>query len=75
VWLFEEYATGILGVIAISACLALAVALYRVTSVSGTARMLGFLLLIEAVTLGTAGYIETVLGVTDLFYEQNSLWF
>ena len=37
--------------------------------------MLGFLLLIEAVTLGTAGYIETVLGVTDLFYEQNSLWF
>ena len=74
-WIFEEYATGILGVIAIAACLALAVALYRVTSVSGTARMLGFLLLIEAVTLGTAGYIETVLGVTDLFYEQNSLWF
>ena len=38
-WLFEEYATGILGVIAIAACLALAVALYRITSVSGTARM------------------------------------
>jgi hypothetical protein len=47
-WIFEEYATGILRVIAIAACLALAVALYRVTSVSATARMLGFLLLIEA---------------------------
>jgi len=38
-WIFEEYATGILGVTAIAACLALAVALYRVTSVSATARM------------------------------------
>ena len=43
-----------MGVVATAACLALAVALYRVTTVSATARMLGFLLLIEAVTLGTA---------------------
>ena len=73
-WIFEEYATGILGIIAIAACLALAVALYRVTSVSGTARMLGILLLIEAVTLGTAGYFEIVLGVTEAYYEQNTPW-
>ena len=73
-WIFEPYATGIMGVVAIAACLALAVVLYRVTSISGTARMLGFLLIIEAVTLGTAGYIETVLGVTEALFEQNSLW-
>ena len=73
--MFLEQVTPIIGVVAIAACLALAVALYRVTTVSAMARMLGFLLLIEAVTLGTAGYIETLLGVTDLFYEQNSQWF
>ena len=72
-WIPQEYGTGIIGVVAIAACLALAVVLYRVTTVSATARMLGFLLLIEAVTLGTAGYIEIVLGLSEDFYEQHRL--
>jgi hypothetical protein len=72
-WIPQEIATGIIGVVAIAACLALAVALYRVTIVSPTARMLGFLLLIEAVTLGSAGYIEMVLGLSENFYDQHPL--
>ena len=73
-WISLELTTGIMGVVAIAACLALAVALYRVTTVSTTARMLGFLLLIEAVTLGTAGYIENILGISEEFYELHPLY-
>ena len=73
-WISLELTTGIMGVVAIAACLALAVALYRVTTVSATARMLGFLLLIEAVTLGTAGYIENILGISEEFYVLHPLY-
>ncbi|MDX1487680.1 MAG: hypothetical protein R3268_05720, partial [Acidiferrobacterales bacterium] len=53
---------GILGLIAIAACWGLAVVLYRVGTSGSVARKLALLLLVEGVTLATAGFPEFVLG-------------
>jgi len=53
---------GILGLIAIVACWGLAVVLYRVGTPGSVARRLALLLVIEGVTLETAGFPEFVLG-------------
>ena len=53
---------GILGLFAISACWGLAVVLYRVGTPGSVSRQLALLLVIEGVTLATAGFPELVLG-------------
>jgi hypothetical protein len=58
---------GILGLVAIAACWGLAVVLYRVGTAGSVARMLALLLVVEGVTLFTAGFPEFVLG-KDQFY-------
>jgi hypothetical protein len=57
---------GLLGLAAIAACWALAVLLYRVGTAGSTARMLSLLLVIEGVTLLTAGFPEFALGLVGL---------
>jgi len=52
---------GILGLVAIAACWGLAVVLYRVGTVGSVARKLALLLVIEGVTLLTAGFPEFAL--------------
>jgi hypothetical protein len=47
---------GILGLVAIAACWGLAVVLYRVGTAGSVARMLSLLLVVEGLTLVTAGF-------------------
>lgn len=63
---------GILGLVAIAACWGLAVVLYRVDTAGGVARKLALLLVIEGITLLTAGYPEFVLGKGQLFFLDES---
>lgn len=58
---------GILGLVAIAACWGLAVVLYRVGPAGSVARKLALLLVIESVTLLTAGFPEFVLGEDQIF--------
>jgi hypothetical protein len=59
--MFQAHPVGILALVAVAMCLALAVTLYRVESASGAARMLALLLVVEGVTLITTGYIDLML--------------
>jgi len=68
---FQISLIGMLGLGAIAACWALAVVLYRVGSTGSAARMLALLLVVEGVTLVTAGFPAMVLGISDNFYEQH----
>jgi hypothetical protein len=56
-------AVGVLGLTAIAMCWALAVVLYRVAPKGSTARKLAVLLVIEGLTLFTAGFPEFVMGM------------
>lgn len=56
--MFVPNAIGIFGLVAIAACWALAVVLFRVRSPVSTGRMLAWLLVVEGVTLFTAGYLD-----------------
>ena len=62
---------GILGVAAITACWGLAVVLYRVGAQGTMARKLALLLVVEGITLATAGFPEFALGLGQEFYEAN----
>jgi hypothetical protein len=62
---------GILGLIAIAACWGLAVALYRVGTDGDSARKLSLLLVIEGITLLSAGFPEFVLGEDQQFLIVN----
>ncbi len=69
--MFQYDPYGILAVIALLMCLALAVVLYRVGMTGSVARMLALLLVIEGVTLISTGFI-------DLFFTpalQESSWY
>jgi len=63
---------GILGLVAIAACWAFAVVLYRVGPEGSVARKLSLLLFVEGFTLLTAGFPELTLGISDqaLFNEH-----
>lgn len=65
---------GILGLLAIAACWALAVVLYRVGTAGSAARKLAFLLLLEGVTLATASYPEFALGLSLDWYDHFPVW-
>jgi len=56
---------GVIGLIAIAQCWAFAVVLFRVSAPGSMARQLGLLLVVEGITLVTAGYPEYVLGFND----------
>ena len=58
---------GILGLVAIAACWALAVVLYRVGTAGSVARKLSLLLVVEGFTLTTATFPEFALGLTESF--------
>jgi hypothetical protein len=62
---------GILGLVAIAACWALAVVLYRVGTAGTVARKLAFLLVVEGVVLITAEFPEWVLQLPGNFYESH----
>ncbi len=63
---------GFLGVLAIAACWALAVVLFRVGTPGSVARMLSILLLVEGITLATAGFPEMMLVESlDAFFGQH----
>lgn len=69
----SQYATliGILGLAAIAACWALAIVLYRVGPPGSLARKLSLLLIVESLTLATAGFPEMALGVDWSFLDAN----
>ena len=54
---------GLLGLVAIAACWALAVVLFRVTAISNVARRLAVLLVLEGLVLLTAGYPAFLMGL------------
>lgn len=64
---------GLLGVLAIALCWGLAVVLFRVGPKGGVARMLAVLLIVEGITLFTAGFPDFLLNteMVDAFYVAN----
>lgn len=62
---------GIVGLIAIAECWLLAVVLFRAGMPGSVARMLALVLVVEGVTLATAGFPEFALAVPDSWYEQH----
>ena len=65
---------GILGIVAILACWALAVMLYRVGTAGSVAHKLSLLLVVEGITLATAGYPDLALGFGENFYERYPVY-
>jgi hypothetical protein len=62
---------GITGLVAVAACWAFAVLLYRVSTTGTVARKLSILLVIEGVVLVSAGYPEIVLDIPFSFYDSH----
>ena len=65
---------GILGLIAVAACWALAVVLYRVGTTGSVARKLSLLLVVEGVVLATAFFPVMALGLPLSFYDLHPLY-
>ena len=63
--MFQVHPVGILAVIAVAMCLALAILLYRSGTVGSVARKLALLVVVEGVTLISTGYL-------DLFLTQQA---
>lgn len=59
--MFQIDAIGILALVSVAECWALALLLYRVSATGSVARKLSFLLVVEGVTLGSTGYIDLFL--------------
>ncbi len=66
---------GILGLVAVAACWALAVVMYRVGTAGTVARKLAFLLVVEGFVLITAGFPEFVLQLPDSFYLAHETFY
>jgi len=62
---------GILGLVAIAACWALAVVLYRVSAAGSVARKLAVLLVVEGLVLVTAGFPDFTFDIPESFYELH----
>lgn len=62
---------GILGLVSVAACWSLAVVLFRVSTAGSVARKLSVLLVIEGMTLATAGFPEFTLGLMQLYYGND----
>jgi len=63
---------GLLGVAAVALCWSLAVVLFRVGPPGSVARKLSVLLVVEGVTLITAGFPEFVLGLSEDFFVEHT---
>ena len=72
--MFQATLYGIMGLVTVAMCWAFAVVLYRVGAPDSVARKLAVLLVVEGVTLVSAGYIDLTLNLTDQFYEQYPMW-
>jgi tellurite resistance protein len=72
---FHADPRGILAVVAIAMCWALAVVLYRVGTPGSVARKLGLLLVIEGVTLGSSSSLEFLLISPSEAYRLYRPWF
>jgi hypothetical protein len=59
--MFQTNAMGIFGLVAVAICWAFAAVLYRVGSAGSVAHKLALLMVVEGVTLVTAGYIDLLL--------------
>jgi len=64
---------GILGLLAIAACWAFAVVLYRVSATGSVARRLSLLLVVEGFVLVSAGFPDFAFNVPVAFYEAHPL--
>jgi hypothetical protein len=73
--MFQPDPRGILAVIALAMCWSLAVLLYRLGAAGSTARKLSVLLVIEGVTLVTAGYIDLMLSPSVQAHSMYATWF
>lgn len=62
---------GLLGLAAVALCWSLAVVLFRVGPTGSVARKLSVLLVVEGVTLLTAGFPEFVLGLSEDFWLEH----
>ena len=65
---------GLLGLAAVALCWSLAVVLFRVGPAGGVARKLAVLLVVEGVTLVTAGFPEFVLGLSENFWFEHKAY-
>jgi len=70
--MFQVDPRGILAVVAILMCWALAVVLFRVSPPGSMARKLSLLLVLEGVTLGTSDVISYFLVSPESFFQQYS---
>ena len=62
--------TGITGMVAIAACWAFAVVLFRVSAIDSVPRKLAVLLVIEGFVLITAGFPDMVMNLSPEIYDQ-----
>lgn len=65
---------GILGLVSIALCWALALVLFRVGPPGSTARKLSILLIVEGFVLATAGFPDFAFGVSPEFYANHPLY-
>ena len=65
--------TGILGLVAVTACWAFAIVLYRVSTTGSVARKLAILLVVEGFVLVSAGFPEMTFDMPDSFFEQRPM--
>ncbi len=72
--MFQADTVAILGLIASAMCFALAVVLYRVGTSGSVARQLALLLVVEGVTLGSTGFIDTLLAPAVLAHSLYPTW-
>jgi hypothetical protein len=66
---------GFLALVAVTACWALAVVLYRVGTSGSTARKLALLLVVEGITLISTGYIDLFLTPAVRSHHLYPVWF
>jgi hypothetical protein len=73
--MFQADPRGIIAVLAVAMCLALAVVLYRVGVRGSVARKLALLLVVEAVTLGSSSSVEFLLVSPTATIEAYPRWY
>jgi hypothetical protein len=73
--MFQADPRGILALLAVAMCLALAVVLYRVGMRGSVARKLALLLVVEAVTLGSSSSVEFLLVSPTATIEAYPRWY
>ncbi|MCJ7451661.1 MAG: hypothetical protein MUO39_04185 [Steroidobacteraceae bacterium] len=73
--MFQADSRGILALVAFAMCWALAILLYRLGAPGSNARKLALLLVIEGVTMISAGYIDLMLSPAVQAHPMYATWF